>query len=111
VDVTFGEAALAAVCNSKHRMVRRWGLDGFEYVGRRLLELNAAADLDQVGALPGAALTGGEGDHVMIRFDRDRVVIRAQVVGTPRQAAGEPNLGSHGLHIVSLEVRPRAHRQ
>ena len=106
--MTFGEAALAAVCNSKHRMVRRWGLDGFEYIGRRLLELTAAANLDQVAALPGAALTRGEEDHVMIRFDRDRVVIRAELVLDPRRGGAGATLGSDGLHIVTLEVRPRA---
>lgn len=110
VDVTFGEADLAAVCNSERLMVRRWGRDGFEGLGRRLLELAAAADLDQVALLPGADVTRDADGAVTIDFGRGAVVVHGEIVEGLDTPGPTPGRRSAGLHILGIEMRAQTRK-
>lgn len=107
MEVTFGESELAALCNSEHLMVRRWGRDVFEYLGRRLFELAGAADLDHVTALPGVTLSRDGPDRVTIGFDRGRLVVNAQLIERPEKRGAGTKMEQDGLHIIGLDVRAR----
>lgn len=62
MDVSFSSAALAELCNSEHRLARRWGQQAGRTVARRLLDL-AAADAAAVCRLPEAHVsTNGTGE-------------------------------------------------
>jgi hypothetical protein len=76
VDLSFADAQLAALCNSKKQITSRWGPHGFAAVSRRLTEL-CAVDCADVVNLPMATITpNGEG-IVTIEFDRGGVTISA----------------------------------
>jgi hypothetical protein len=77
MDVTFGSAALAELCNSERGLAQRWGQQAGRTVARRLLDL-AAADAAAVCRLPEARVsTNGDGETT-ITFE-SRIVIRGVI--------------------------------
>lgn len=68
MDISFPEADLAALCNSERMLADRWSPDCGRNIGRRLLELGAAADLAVVKTLPGAIVEQRVDDTVAICF-------------------------------------------
>jgi hypothetical protein len=84
MDVNFSSAALAELCNSEHRLARRWGRHTGRVVARRLLDL-AAADA--------AVVCRGTGETT-ITFGQE-IVIRG-VIGDPG--------GAGRILITSLHV-------
>ncbi len=94
MDVSFGSAPLAALCNSEHRLGERWGHDRGRSVGRRLLEL-AAVDAPDIARLPRADVTVAPSGETVIDFGGE-VVVRGIV------AAGDRSPGS--IRITSIEV-------
>lgn len=86
-------------------MIRRWGDDGFDYVGGRLFELVGAADLAHVEALPGAAVHRDEHDGVTVTFDHGDLVVTAELI--ERANTGGSQMEQDGLHVLGLEVRSR----
>lgn len=103
MDLFFAKASLAVLCNSESLLVERWGADGFRLVARRLLELAATADLDDVAALPGATTLRGPRGSVTIDFGRGAVVITGTVANDPtrdrRRDASEVRLLITGLTV------------
>ena len=86
MDVSFGSAALAELCNSEHRLAQRWGQQAGRLVARRLLDL-AAADTAAVCRLPGADVSTNGTGETTITFGQE-VVIRG-VISDPDDA-GRP---------------------
>lgn len=78
MDVSFGEAELAALCNSKVRLANHFGPSLGRLVGRRLLELAAAADLDELALLPGGRVQVSPAGMVRVIFVPDGI----EVTGT-----------------------------
>jgi len=100
MDVTFGSAALAALCNSERRLADRWGADTGRTVGRRLYELRSA-EVRNLNWLPRASvIVDGDGETV-IDFDGE-VTVRGRISTN----------GKRGDRIVitSLEVQGSEHR-
>jgi hypothetical protein len=101
VDISFADADLAALCNSKRRMTARWGVEGFSLVSRRLCEL-AAVDGSEVAHLPLAAIASDDDGSVAIDFDRGGLT----VVAVPLEG-NEPIHDirrADGVRIVNLSV-------
>ena len=101
MEVTFVDPALAAVCNSRSLMERRWGTGGFRHIARRLLELRAAADIGVVATLPGVTLEPsieGDAGGMTVSFDHGRLVIAADLREGPMTGH------AISLHIVTLHV-------
>jgi hypothetical protein len=66
--MTFADPALADLCNSARRLRARWGSFGVDLVGRRLIELASARDLEEAECLPGATVVRGEGGGCTVTF-------------------------------------------
>lgn len=97
--MSFADPGLAALCNSRARLVDRWGPELATIIGRRLLDL-AAASPDCLNRLPGVRVILEDGSAV-ITFE-GVVQIRGALTPGPRmrgQIAGD----SH-LIITSLTV-------
>lgn len=106
MDVSFANAALAAVCNSEDRLVARWGPDVGRLVARRLLEL-AAADADAVDRLPRAQVRPDAHSGEKIIDFGGEVVVRGQILdGAP--AASDTTERRSRLLITGLEARRSA---
>ena len=105
MDLTFGDADLAGVCNCERLMVQRWGDDGFRRVGRRLLELSALAHHSEMELLPSAVVDRQPGGTVTVDFDRGGVVIEGLVTSTP---GGRGGADREGLRVTSVAVRSRS---
>lgn len=73
MDITFGSAALAILCNSERRLADRWGADAGRTVGRRLFELGSA-DPHNLDRLPRASVTVGREGEMTIDFDGEVIV-------------------------------------
>lgn len=83
MDVSFGSAPIAALCNSERRLAERWGHERGKTMQRRLLEL-AAVDAADIGRLPRASILAAHGEAV-INFG-DELVVRGVITagdGTP----------------------------
>lgn len=68
MEVVFRTSELAALCNSRTRMVERWGEEGFEAVGRRLGELAALASLSDLPSLPGTQVQIDRRERLVMTF-------------------------------------------
>lgn len=80
MDVSFSTPALAALCNSENRLIRRWGPEVGRNVARRLLDL-AAGDAADIAHLPGAVL-GANGRETVVTFGGE-VEVRGVVQNGP----------------------------
>ena len=101
LDLSFVDAELATLCNSKRQMTTRWGPAGFATVSRRLCEL-AAVDGVDVTRLPGAAIESGEDGMVMISFDGNNLTVGA--IPLERTKPIDDIRKADGLQIVSLAL-------
>src|ERR1700736_5171263 len=63
MDIAFSSRALQRACNSEKELSRCWGKNRGRTVGRRLLQLAAAANLNVVRAIPAAKLHLLKGDR------------------------------------------------
>jgi hypothetical protein len=101
--MTFVQADLAALCNSKRLMVRRWGHDGFDHVSQRLLELAAVATASEIELLPGVGVRRGTDGGVRIEFDDGTVVIE----GTVFRAGGDRGHGVDRIRVTGVQFDDR----
>ena len=101
MDVSFGSAALAELCNSEHRLAQRWGQQAGRMVARRLLDL-AAADAAAVCRLPGAHVSANGTGETTITFGPG-IVIRG-VIGNPDDAGRPVRASADRILITSLHV-------
>lgn len=93
MDVSFGSAPIAALCNSQRRLAERWGHERAQTVQRRLLEL-AAVDAADIGRLPRANISAAHGEAV-IDFGGE-VVVRGVIT------AGDGPLGRIRISGVAV---------
>jgi hypothetical protein len=105
VELSFDEEDVAAVCNSRRRMVERWGQDGYDAVSQRLHELVAVRDLDDVvGLLPGAAVHRGSNGFVEINFDDGLVVIGGSCVSVSESTIkGAPPMDTFRITTINMD--------
>jgi len=101
VEISFADAELAALCNSKRQLTTRWGGEGFLLVGRHLEEL-AAVDSADVVDLQTAVIEPDDDGAVTVVFDRGRLTIRA--VPTKGSETTDELNNADGIRIVSLVV-------
>jgi hypothetical protein len=102
MELTFGSAALAALCSSEEQLSECWGPGTGRTVGRRLLDL-AAATAGTLDRLPEAEVAANGNGEIAIQF-ADAIVVRGVL---------EPaNDGARGAHadpdqfmITSLTIR------
>jgi hypothetical protein len=104
VDLTFGDADLARLCNCERRMVQRWGDDGFRQVGRRLLELAALSHHTEIDLLPSVSVERRPRGSVTVEFDGGELVIRGVLTSA---SANRNGFDSDGLRITSVSVHSR----
>jgi len=99
MDVRFSSAALAALCNSEHRLAGRWGVEAGRAVGRRLFEL-CSADAENLHRLPGTTVEHDGSGETVIAFGT--VTIRGKISAD----------GASGDRIVisRVDVQGSAHR-
>jgi hypothetical protein len=101
MDVSFGSAALAELCNSEHRLAQRWGRPAGRVVARRLLDL-AAADAAAVCHLPEADISINGDGETTITFGQG-IVIRG-VIGDPDDTGWPARASTDCILITSLHV-------
>lgn len=101
VEISFADAQMAALCNSKQLLTARWGSEGFLLVGRHL-EALAAIDCTDVEDLSAAVVELGASEAVTIVFDRGRLTITA--VPTKGTETTDEFDDADGIRIVSLTV-------
>jgi hypothetical protein len=101
VEISFADAQLAALCNSKRQLTTHWGGAGFLLVGRHLEEL-ASVDAADVVDLPDTVLEPGVDGVVTIMFDRGRLTITA--APTKGSETTDELNNADGIRIVSLVV-------
>jgi hypothetical protein len=101
MDVTFGDAALAALCNSERRLAQKWGAATGRAVGRRLLEL-AATDFEAIPRLPRTRVRTEDSGETVINFGGGDITVRGSVLdGSP----GDDPPGRPLLVIASVDAR------
>lgn len=100
MDVTFGDAALAALCNSERRLAQKWGAATGRAVGRRLLELSAT-DFEAIPRLPRTRIRTEDSGETVIDFGGDITVRGSVLDGSP----GDVPPGRPLLVIASLDAR------
>lgn len=101
MDVTFADAALAALCNSERRLTRQWGPEAGRTVARRLLEL-AAVDEQAIGLLPRAWVGTDSAGETIIDFGGE-VIIRGSIANSSPGGLAAADCPSR-LVITSVEV-------
>lgn len=107
MDVTFGSAALAALCNSEQRLAQRCGPDLGKLVCRRLFDLAAstAASLDRI---PDAKISvNGTGETTIIFSER--IIIRGVINPSQARTSGS-RVDADFMVITSLDVEGGAGR-
>jgi hypothetical protein len=77
MDLGFGSAGLATLCNAERLMVERWGPDAGRTVGKRLLDL-AAATAWTIEQIPTAVVVRDDHGAMTITFD-DVIAISGQL--------------------------------
>jgi len=102
MDVIFGSAALAALCNSEERLAQRWGPDIGKTVGRRLFDLaaSAAATLDRI---PEAKIVVNGIGETTITFS-ERIIIRG-VINPSQSRTRALRADADYMVITSLDVQ------
>jgi hypothetical protein len=99
--VSFGSAELAALCNSKEELSRRWGPDVANTIARRLFDLSAAS-ADTVDHIPDSTFAVDGSDEVAITFGGS-VVARGVLQRAPATDPGTATDKDHIL-ITSLDI-------
>jgi hypothetical protein len=102
VEISFVDAQMAALCNSKGQLTARWGGQGFLLVGCHL-EALAAVDGADVVHLPAAVIKPGDDGTVTIAFQRGRLTITA--IPTKGSESTDELNNADGIRIVSLAIR------
>jgi hypothetical protein len=102
MDVTFADAALAALCNSERRLTWQWGPVAGRTVARRLLEL-AAVDEQAIRLLPRAWVGTDSAGETIIDFGGGEVIIRGSIANSPPGGLAAADCPGH-LVITSVEV-------
>jgi hypothetical protein len=102
VDVTFGSAALAALCNSEERLAQRWGLDIGKTVGRRLFDL-AASTPSALDRIPEAKISVNGLGETTITFS-ERIVIRG-IINPAHARTHTLRSDADCIVITSLDVQ------
>jgi hypothetical protein len=104
MDLSFADAALAALCNSEGRLAERWGPEVARLIARRLLEL-AATDADAVERLPRAQVRAAEDTgETIIDFGGGDMVFRGEIHDGTAAGSGKTESRTHML-ITGLDVR------
>jgi hypothetical protein len=103
MKVTFGNAALATLCNSVNRLTQRFGPDLGRAVGQRLLDI-AASTSDSLSQIPGAQVTVDGSGVTRLAFSEE-IVVRGIV--SPRHAARETSRDEDRMLITALHVEER----
>jgi hypothetical protein len=101
VEISFDDAEMAALCNSRRQLTARWGGQGFPLVARHL-EALAALDGNDVVDLPAVVIQPGDDGAVTIAFDRGRLTITA--VPTKGSETTDELDNADGIRIVSIVV-------
>lgn len=99
--VSFGSAALAALCNSKEALSRRWGAKYATAIARRLCELSAAT-ADTIGDIPFSTFSVDGSDEVSITFGGS-VVVRGVLHRLPG-AGPRTTIDEDHILITSLDI-------
>jgi hypothetical protein len=102
MDVTFDSAALAALCNSKQRLTRRWGQERGSVIARRLVEL-ASVGADAIARLPRARVSSNGSGETIIDFGGE-VVVRGAIISDLSDSASAPVDRRTRLVITGLDV-------
>jgi hypothetical protein len=102
MDVSFGSAALAALCNCERRLAQRWGEEAGRMVARRLLDL-AAADATVLDRLPGATISTDGTGETTITFGQ--VIVIRGVISNLENAVRVGRMDAHRMLITSLSVQ------
>jgi hypothetical protein len=100
VDLSFADAQLAALCNSRQQITSRWGHEGFTAVSRRLAELFAVDGADVV-KLPMTTIT--DGDDGIITIECDRGVVTITAVPFDRKEPTHDLARANRLHIMTVD--------
>ncbi|MGD0985264.1 MAG: hypothetical protein ABSA65_15850 [Acidimicrobiales bacterium] len=101
MDVTFGNKALAALCNSEERLVQRWGPDIGETVARRLFDL-AASTAASIDRIPEAeVVVNGTGETTITLSER--IVIRG-VINSAQARTRRSRADADYMVITSVDV-------
>lgn len=108
MDLTFGDADLAGLCNCERRMVQRWGDEGFRQVGRRLLELAALTHHTEIELLPSVSVKRRPRGSVTVEFDGGDLVIRGVLTTASADCNGSDR---DGLRVTSVSVHSRRSTQ
>jgi len=85
MDLAFGSAGLATLCNVESRMADRWGPALGRTVAKRLLDL-AAATVETIERIPTATLTRDQSGAMTITFDGTIAItgrLTTRATGTP----------------------------
>ena len=107
MELSFGSAALAALCNSERRMADRWGSEMSRTVGRRLLDL-AASTATTVGRIPAASVATDNEGATTITF-ADAIVVRG-VIHSSGVRADKAASEADRFVISSVDVQERDSR-
>ncbi|MTK05180.1 hypothetical protein [Micromonospora sp. CP22] len=69
MDIWFGDDETAELCSRAARLTARWGAAGGRAVGRKLVQIEAAATVEALRALPGGLRRDATDDTWMINVD------------------------------------------
>jgi hypothetical protein len=101
MDVSFGSAALAALCNSEELLAQRCGPDLGKIVGPRLFDL-AASSASTLDRIPDAKISvNGTGETTIIFSER--LVIRGVINPSQARTSGS-RVDADYMVITSLDV-------
>jgi hypothetical protein len=101
VEISFDDAQMAALCNSRRHLTARWGGQGFILVARNL-ELLAAIDGNDVVDLPTVVVQLKDDGAVTMTFDQGRLTIEAMPTKGSEKTDELDN--ADGIRIMSVIV-------
>jgi hypothetical protein len=103
MDVTFGSAELARLCNSEQLLARRFGAKIGRTIARRLWDL-AAVDAATVGRLPETVVESEGSGETSLTFGGS-VLVRGVVTLGGQSRAGADGDGMLITGVERIEVR------
>jgi hypothetical protein len=107
MNVAFADAALAALCNSRDRLGKRWGPTVAGLIERRLFDLQAA-EPDTLHLLPRARVERRSSGEVTINFD-DAVLVHGTLRDDAHPDGDATRARASSFVIVRVDV-PRSER-